>query len=161
MFAVASTLNASFTWVTKGLLIASREGWLPQKAAYIGKRGTPVVLLTVFYIIGAVPILTGLSLDTIARLGNGVSTIYVLLPIFTGYLIHKMNPEAMEKTPFKMGKKTLYVLTTISLIGYVIVAILNIADIQNAWQLIIGYVAVVLIYAFLREKKVKEIAGEK
>lgn len=161
MFAVASTLNASFTWVTKGLLIASEEGWLPKQAAYISKRGTPVVLLTIFYIIGAVPILTGLSLDTIARLGNGVSTLYVLLPIAAGYMIHKMNPEAMEKTPFKMSKNTLYVLTTVSLIGYVIVAILNIADIQNAWQMIVGYVAVVMIYAFLREKKVKEIAGEK
>lgn len=161
MFAVASTLNASFTWVTKGLLIASEEGWLPKKAAYIGKGGTPVVLLTIFYIIGAVPILTGLSLDTIARLGNGLSLIYVLFPIATGYLIHKKNPEAMEKSPFKMSKTALYIFTTIGLIGYVIAAILNFADIQNAWQMIVVFFAIVIIYAFLREKKVKEIAGEK
>lgn len=161
MFAVASTLNASFTWVTKGLLIASEEGWLPKKAAYIGKRGTPVVLLTVFYIIGAVPILTGLSLDTIARLGNGLSLIYVLFPIATGYLIHKKNPKAMENTTFKMSRNALYVFTTIGLIGYVIAAVLNFADIQNAWQMILVFFTVVIIYAFLREKHVKEIAGEK
>lgn len=160
MFAVATTLNGSFTWVTKGLLIASEEGWLPKKAAYIGKRGTPVVLLTVFYIIGAIPILTGLSLDTIARLGNGLSLIYVLFPIATGYLIHKKNPEAMEKTPFKIGKKALYVFTTVGLLGYIMAAYFNFADIQNAWQMIVVYFAVVIIYAFVREKKVKAIAEQ-
>lgn len=161
MFAVATTLNGSFTWVTKGLLIASEEGWLPKKAAYIGKKGTPVVLLTVFYIIGAVPILTGLSLETISRLGNGLSLIYVLFPIATGYLIHKKNPEAMEKTTFKMGKKPLYVFTTIGLLSYIMAAYFNFADIQNAAALIAVYFAVVIAYAWIREKKVKELAGEK
>ena len=161
MFAVASTLNASFTWVTKGLLIAAEEGWIPKKAAYIGKRGTPVVLLTVFYLIGAVPIVTGLSLDMIARLGNGLSLIYVLFPIFTGYLIYKKNPKAMEKSPFKVGKNALFIFTTAGLISYGSAAVLNFADIKNAWQMIVGFFAIVIVYTLVREKKVKEIAGEK
>ena len=158
MFAVMSTLNASFSWCTKGLLIAAEEGWLPKKAAYIGKRGTPVVLLTIFYIVGAIPILTGLSVDVISRLGNGLSLIYVLFPIACGYLIHKKNPKAMENTTFKMGKIPLYILTTVGLAGYIMAAILNFADIQDAWQMILVYFAVVIIYAFLREKHVKKVA---
>lgn len=160
MFAVASTLNATFTWCTKGLLIASEEGWLPKQAAYIGKSGTPVVLLTIFYIIGAIPILTGLDIDVISRLGNGLSLIYVLFPIFTGYLIYKKNPEAMAKSSFKIGKVPLYILTTLALAGYVMAAILNFADIQNAWQMMIGYSIVVIIYAWIREKHVKSISQE-
>lgn len=97
MFAVASTLNATFTWCTKGLLIAAEEGWLPKQAASLTKRGTPWVLLTVFYIVGVVPVLTGIDIATIAMLGNGVSLIYVMFPIFTGYLIYKKNPDAMKK----------------------------------------------------------------
>lgn len=161
MFAVASTLNATFTWCTKGLLIAAEEGWLPKQAAYIGKRGTPVVLLTIFYIVGVIPILTGLDIDVISRLGNGLSLIYVLFPIATGYLIYKKNPEAMEKSSFKVSKPALYVLTTLALAGYIMAAILNFADIQNAWQLILGYFAIVIIYAFIREKHVNKIAEEK
>lgn len=161
MFAVASTLNATFTWCTKGLLIAAEEGWLPKKAAYISKRGTPVVLLTVFYIVGAIPILTGLDIEVISRLGNGLSLIYVLFPIATGYLIHKKNPKAMQETTFKMGKTPLYILTTIALAGYVMAAILNFADIQNAWQMMVVFFAIVIIYAFIREKKVNEIAKGK
>lgn len=161
MFAVASTLNATFTWCTKGLLIASEEGWLPKQAAYISKRGTPVVLLTIFYIVGAIPILTGLDIEVISRLGNGLSLIYVLFPIATGYLIYKKNPEAMAKTSFKIPKIPLMILTTIALAGYVMAAILNFADIQNAWQMIVVFFAIVIIYAFAREKHVNKVAAEK
>lgn len=161
MFAVASTLNATFTWCTKGLLIASEEGWLPKQCAYISKRGVPVVLLTIFYIVGAVPILTGLDLESISRLGNGLSLIYVLFPISTGYIIYKKNPEAMARSTFKIGKTPLMIITTIGLAGYVMAAILNFADIQNAGMMLVIFFAAVIIYAFLREKHVNKVAEEK
>lgn len=154
MFAVASTLNATFTWCTKGLLIACQEGWLPEKAASVNRYGSPWVLLTVFYIVGAVPILTGMDLTTISLLGNGVSLIYVLFPIFTGYLIYRKNPEAMEKSAFRPGKKLLAFLTTVSLAGYIMAAVLNFSDIENAWQIMLAYGFLVIIYAWLREKHV-------
>lgn len=159
MFAVASTLNATFTWCTKGLLIAAEEGWLPKGAARISRRGTPWVLLIVFYIIGAIPILTGLDISTIARLGNGVSLIYVLFPIFTGYLIYKKNPDAMARSSFKIRPVPLFILTTIALIGYIIAAILNFGDISSAWQMMLILSAVVILYAFLREKQLKKKKG--
>lgn len=153
MFAVASTLNATFTWCTKGLLIAAEEGWLPKGAAYISRRGTPVVLLTVFYIVGVIPILTGLDIEVISRLGNGLSLIYVLFPIAVGYLIYRKNPKAMEKSSFKIARIPLWILTTVALVGYVMAAILNFADIQNAWQMMVIFFAVVIAYAFVRERQ--------
>lgn len=154
MFAVASTLNATFTWCTKGLLIAAEEGWLPSKAASISKRGTPWVLLTIFYLVGLVPIVTGLSLETISRLGNGLSLIYVMFPIATGYIIHKKNPTAMANTTFKISRNVLMVLTTVALASYAMAAVLNFGDIQSAWQMMLVYSAVIIVYAFLREKKI-------
>jgi len=156
MFAVASTLNATFTWCTKGLLIAAEEGWLPRQAAAVSSRGTPWVLLLVFYVVGVIPILTGLDISTIARLGNGVSLIYVLFPIFTGYLIYQKNPEAMARSSFQIKKPLLFVLTTLALVGYIIAAILNFSDITSAWQMMLVFSAVVIIYAFLRERHLKK-----
>lgn len=161
MFAVASTLNATFTWCTKGLLIAAEEGWLPSKAAAISKRGTPWVLLTIFYIVGLVPIVTGLSLETISRLGNGLSLIYVMFPIATGYIIHKKNPTAMANTTFKISRNVLMVLTTVALGSYAMAAVLNFGDIQSAWQMMLIYSAVIIVYAFLREKKIKGLSETK
>lgn len=159
MFAVASTLNATFTWCTKGLLIAAEEGWLPEKASSLTKRGTPWVLLTIFFIIGAVPILTGIDITTIAMLGNGVSLIYIMFPIFTGYLIYRKNPAAMAQTTFKIKKPILFALTTVALAGYALAAVLNFSDIKKAAMMIIVYSAIVIIYAFLREKKVNSMSS--
>ncbi|MCC2256151.1 hypothetical protein LKD70_17355 [Ruminococcus sp. CLA-AA-H200] len=112
-------------------------------------------------IVGAVPILTGLDLESISRLGNGLSLIYVLFPISTGYIIYKKNPEAMARSTFKIGKTPLMIITTIGLAGYVMAAILNFADIQNAGMMLVIFFAAVIIYAFLREKHVNKVAEEK
>jgi APA family basic amino acid/polyamine antiporter len=161
MFAVASTLNATFTWCTKGLLIAAEEGWLPKQAASLTKRGTPWVLLTVFYIVGVVPVLTGIDIATIAMLGNGVSLIYVMFPIFTGYLIYKKNPDAMKKTTFRISRPILAILTTVALAGYALAAVLNFSDIESAWKIMTVYSIIVIIYAFIREKKVIHYSSAK
>ena len=64
MFALATTLNATFTWVTKSLLIAIEDGYLPKALGTVNKRfGTPHWLLLIFYIIGILPIVSGMSLD--------------------------------------------------------------------------------------------------
>jgi APA family basic amino acid/polyamine antiporter len=135
-------------------LIAAQEGWLPKKAAYINGRGTPWVLLTIFFIIGAIPILTGVSIRTIAMLGNGVSLIYVMFPIFTGYLIHKKKPEAMANAKFKLSRNVLFVFTTAALLGYALAAALNFGDISNSWIMMAVYSAAVIVYAFIRERRI-------
>ncbi len=155
-FAVASTLNGTFSWCTKGLLVAAEEGWLPASIAKVGKKGTPVVLLTIFYIIGLVPIITGVSIRTIAMLGNGVSLIYLMFPIAAAFFVHEKNPEAMANAQFKISKNTLKVMTVISIGLYGLAAYLNFADIASSWMLIVGYSAIVLVYATLRFKHVKK-----
>ena len=65
----------------------------------------------------------------------------------------------MANSTFKMKRVPLAILTTVALGSYTMAAILNFGDIQNAWQLMIGYSAIVLIYAFLREKKVKSMSN--
>ena len=62
----------------------------------------------------------------------------------------------MAKSTFKMGRTALYILTTVALIGYIIAAILNFSDIAGAWQMMLIYSAVVIIYAFIRERMMKK-----
>lgn len=71
MFALLTTLNGTLSWVTRGLQAAARDGWLPEKVAEENKAGTPVILLMVFYAMGAIPILTGMDLTLISNMGVG------------------------------------------------------------------------------------------
>jgi len=152
MFAVATTLNGSFTWCTKSLLVASREGWLPKKLSSVSRFGTPWVLLLIFYIIGSVPILTGWDIRTIAMLGNGVSLVFFIFPTFAAYYLYKKTPDLVEKSLFKLSRPALMVVTTIALVTDVIAAVLNLGDIQNSWIMMVVIVAASIIYANLRER---------
>ena len=59
VFALLTTLNGTLSWVTRGLQAAAKQGWLPEKTAEENKDGVPVILLMVFFLMGAIPILTG------------------------------------------------------------------------------------------------------
>jgi len=152
MFAVATTLNGSFTWCTKSLLVASREGWLPKQLSSISRFGTPWVLLVIFYIIGSIPILTGWNIRTIAMLGNGVSLLFFIFPIVAAYFMYAKTPDLMENAAFRLKKPILMLIATIALVCYVIAAVLNLSDITNSWILIVCLFVGAILYANLRER---------
>ena len=151
MFAVATTLNGSFTWCTKALLVAAREGWLPKQISSVSRFGTPWVLLIVFYIIGSVPILTGWDIRTIAMLGNGVSLVFFIFPTLAAYRLYTKTPDLVEKAAFKLKPIPLYIVTTIALVTTVLAAWLNLSDITDSWILMLILVVGAIIYANIRE----------
>lgn len=69
MFALMATLNAMLGMMTKPLLQACIDGWFPKKLGYIHpKFKTPVILLTIFYVIGMIPIIFSFSISTVTSL---------------------------------------------------------------------------------------------
>lgn len=48
LFALATTLNGTLSWITKGLFVASKEGWFPESLADTNKHGVPYKLLLIF-----------------------------------------------------------------------------------------------------------------
>ncbi|MEC8956141.1 MAG: APC family permease, partial [Pseudomonadota bacterium] len=60
LFALATSINSTFSWATKSLLIACDDGWLPSSLAKVNKRfNTPHILLTIILIFGLTPIVAG------------------------------------------------------------------------------------------------------
>ena len=132
MFALATTLNATFSWVTKGLLVACEDGWLPKSLGKVNERfGTPHWLLTVFYIVGLIPIITGLSLGTISALGTGVFLLANIIPIVAAIQLPKKYPDAYRNAPFKLPPTALKISVGIAVLllfvqGYFLLTSLSI-----------------------------------
>lgn len=107
MFALVSTLNAQLAWATKPLLQACVDGWFPRKLAYLHpKYKTPVILLTLFYIVGLLPILFGFDIGV-------VGSIVVIVGSFTKAMVSisllsmpKVMPELWNKSPLKVSAGT-------------------------------------------------------
>lgn len=144
MFALATTLNSTFTWVTKSLLIAIHDGYLPKVLGHVNKRfGTPHWLLLIFYIIGALPIITGMSLNVVAQLGTGISLIVFAFPALAVTQLPKKYPDAYKQSPFKVPYPVLIVIAITAIIVLLYQSYLLISDLK------ISYIIGTLIYILL------------
>jgi len=160
-----TSLNAIFGWCTRGLYMATEDGWLPPKLAVLNRHGIPYIYLTVFFLIGITPILTGMSLGYVAILGNAVGAIFGLFPVFALFNLANKNPQAYRNAPFRLplwATKTFPLLAVI-IYGYGIYSSWDFIG-NTGWLLLFGYSAAVLIYIKFRApyvaNKAKEIAEQ-
>ena len=158
MISLVTSLNAIFAWCTRGLYMATEDGWLPKKLAVKNKYDTPYIYLTLFFIVGITPILTGLSLEYVAILGNAVGAIFGLFPVVALYNLSSRNPEAYAKAPFKLPvwATKLFPVIAVVIYGYGIYSSWEfIGDL--GWSLMFGYAALVVIYIYFRAPYVKSL----
>ena len=109
--ATATTLNATFSWVTKPVMIACEDGWFPRKLADVNKRfGTPHFLILAFYLVGIVPIVLNISLETIATIGSGLGCVYQAMAPLSALFLLKKYPAAYKRSRFQLPEKSIPVL---------------------------------------------------
>ena len=98
MFALTTTLNATLGWVTKPLIQACADGWLPKFIGYVHpKYKTPIVLLTIFYIMGMIPILFSVSLASITALAQILTKFFTAMLALAIVGLPKAVPELWVK----------------------------------------------------------------
>lgn len=157
MFAIATTLNSTLSWVTKPLLAACRDGLLPRKLGKVHEKyGTPYYLLTLFLLVGLIPIILEVPLSSIAVIGSGTSLFMALIPMFSTYFLHKKYPEAVAKAPFKLGKGFTKIIVTIALILCVIQSLLLFSTLSTKGILAaMTYALIAFILSIIITKKKK------
>jgi len=137
LLALTTTLNASFAWVTKPILQASVDGWLPKKLAYIHpKFKTPIPILTIFYVIGLLPIFFGFNIALIADMTVLLNNILFIFICYGVVFMPKRIPELWAKSKFHCSNTKLHIA---ALIG--------------------GFSAVISVILLLTELSYKEITG--
>lgn len=129
----------------------------------MNKYGTPYILLTVFYIVGLVPIITGVSLSTISSIGSCAMLCRCLIPACAGFLIYKKYPDACKKSFFLFKPKVMYATVTVAAIVMLLqMKTLLSMQSQQAIVITICYVIVAFILSIIINKvhKVKLYSGD-
>ena len=155
MFALLTTLNGTLSWVTRGLEAAAKEGWLPEKWAKENKNGVPVIILSVFFVMGALPIVTGMDLTLISNMGVGTDMLTEFMVLLACWRLPDVLPEQFSKSAFYMKKVTLH--TLLILIGILMLgtSYVNLSDLTPKAAVACGiYVLALFIYTQLRYKHV-------
>lgn len=113
MFALATTLNGTLSWVTRGLQVAASEGWLPEACAKKNKAGTPIILLMVFYVVGALLILSGMDLSTISSMGVGTDILTEFVILVACWQLPKKFSNEFKASMFYMEEKKFHMVLTV------------------------------------------------
>lgn len=107
--ALGTILNSVFQYVTKGMIIACQDGWLPKGLGVVNEKfGTPHYCLTFFYLLGVVTIISEISLGDIARIGFGFMLAVNIIPVIACAYLPRKFPEYYEKALFKIKPRFLY-----------------------------------------------------
>lgn len=164
LFALATSINSTFSWATKSVLIACADGWLPAGIAKVNRRfNTPHILLCFLLAFGAVPILAGKDLRYIIMLGGGLVFVYDLITLLAAFLLPKRLPSVFAAARMKMSAATLRLLSAAGMLVIVMQGALSFSDIDAiGWGLAAGYIVLVIVYIALRSGHVAAIstAGE-
>ncbi|HUU35370.1 MAG TPA: APC family permease, partial [Vicinamibacterales bacterium] len=152
LFALATSINSTFSWATKSVLVACEAGWLPRGLAVVNRRfNTPHLLLTGLLLLGAAPIVAGKDLRYIIMLGGGLVFVYDLLPLVSAFLLARRLPHVFAQARMKMSERTV---KTISVLGIAVLLVqggLSFSDIdRTGWVLVAAYIAAVIAYIALR-----------
>jgi len=154
LFALATSINSTFSWATKSVLIACEDGWLPKGIAVVNKRfNTPHILLTFLLLFGATPILAGKDLRYIIMLGGGLVFIYDLIPLIAAFNFAKRLPEVFAQARMKMSERTVRIISVTGICVLLGQGALSFSDIdRTGWILVSVYIALVVVYIQLRSK---------
>ena len=148
LFALATSINATFSWATKAVLIACEDGWLPKSLAVVNPRfGTPHRLLLGLFLLGATPIALGWELRYIIMLGGGLVFIYDTLPLLAAFLLPKRLPEVFAGAAMRLSAPRLRLLSLLALAVVLGQAALSFSDVDAVgWALVLSYLVFVGLY---------------
>ena len=90
MFALITTLNSCFGWVTKPILQASIDGWLPKKLCLLNKYKTPYVILTLLYIESLIPIFFKFNISTIGNMAVILNNLFFAIVCYSAIKLPKV-----------------------------------------------------------------------
>jgi APA family basic amino acid/polyamine antiporter len=153
MFALISSLNATLAWASKPLIQGCEDGWLPKSFSVLNRSKVPYKILTMFYIIGLVPIITGLDIGTIADYTLVLYNCTMILVCFSVVNMPKVIPELWSKSPFHVKNSTLYLCAGIG-VAAAVIQIFMLLQLFSMVHLIVSLVLLIIciVYALVREK---------
>jgi APA family basic amino acid/polyamine antiporter len=156
LFALATSINSTFSWATKSVLVACEQGWLPPRLAVVNARfNTPHILLTCLLALGATPVVAGKDLRYIIMLGGGLVFVYDLLPLVAAFLMARRLPEVFAKARMTMSERTVKTVSVAGILVLLVQGALSFSDIDGTgWALVAAYIVLVVAYILLRAPRV-------
>lgn len=113
ILALLTTMNSGIPNVTMPVVAGVREGWLPMVLAKESKRCIPYIAYTIIYVIGLIPLLTGISIGQIVSFVIILSCFTNVLMICSAFYMPIRFPELWKASHLHIPAPLYYFLVTL------------------------------------------------
>ena len=147
LFALATSINATFSWATKAVLIACEDGWLPKSLAVVNPRlARPTACFLVCFCWARRSLPWAGSCATSSCWG-GLVFIYDTLPLLAAFLLPKRLPGVFAGAAMRLSASRLRLLSLLALAVVLGQAALSSSDVDAVgWALVLIYLVFIGLY---------------
>lgn len=157
MFSLLTTLNFNIGMIVYPVMTGCKDGWLPKKLAVKNKKfGSAYLILLLFYLIGVVPILLGIDLNTIANSTVILFTVIRGVIAYSAMQLPKKMPDVWKASKFYVSNRKLKAICIVSIViaaVSVLVLLVSTSMIQICGNICIFVFAVVMALIFNKNVK--------
>jgi len=159
LFAFTTTLNGTFMWATKSLLVVSRDGLLPTSLSKTSRWGTPALFLTVLWAFSVLAVLIGAGIEIFASYATIGGMIIFIPSMVAAMRMPKAVPELYEREGFRLKGWLLYFAPIVGIVTSIIMMLILLVDLgQWAFPLLIWLIIGVAFYGY-RKRVIEDREG--
>ena len=136
VLAVVTTLNATYLWGTKSLIMIAEDGLLPRRLARVNARfGTPHWLLTLIFVCSSISLfVAGDRVETLAVFAS-IGGIIIFIPVMAAALrIRKLRPDLYANSHLKLPGVSYVAAPIIGLVLSVVIIVILLVGLSSHEQ---------------------------
>ena len=150
VLAITTTINGTYMWATKSLLVLARDQLFPASLAKTSNRGVPQRFLTLIWVLSCLTLASGrIPLQTFASyatIGGNV----VFIPVMASALtLRRRFPEVYAQAPFKLSGFFFWFCPLVGMLLSLVSIVMLVVDLgHKAWPLLGWLVLGVIFYSW-------------
>lgn len=158
LFALTTTMNASYLNAANALFKTSQDGWFPGFMSKKNRYGVPWVLMSIVFCVSALPILLGVHTTLLSRMTTGFNYLTKIIPNIALIALASRFPIEWKNSRYYMKRPVLIVFQIICNIIMLWLVYRNLRNFpKEMYALVFGLVVLFVVIALRRQKHVKEI----
>jgi APA family basic amino acid/polyamine antiporter len=159
IFAFTTTLNGTFMWATKSLMVVARDGIIPPALARTGRFGTPVAFLAILWAGSVIAVLANAGIKTFASYATIGGMIIFIPSMISAWLLPQKAPAVYNRPGFRLRGKMLYVAPGIGIITSALLIVILLADLKIWAVPFLVWFGLGFAFYYLRKRSVEAAAG--
>lgn len=137
VLAITTTINATFMWATKSLLVLARDRLFPSGLAQTSARGVPRRFLTLLWLLSVLALLAGqIPLKTFASYASIGGNIIFIPVMASALVLRRKLPEVYQRAPFRLKGFLFWFCPAVGMALSVLAIVMLLVDLKrHTWPL--------------------------